>query len=232
MNKETANQESAMENMQADTGNPDNSTETGQPADGQAAAAANAEAEAQTEFLKNVYLNGYAALKTYFDDVEGQIQGLQHYGPVFLYRVKDKDGDLYACGFLLRELVAKFQGGGDPAQWMASFFFELMKTKGGKELPSPPTNEDEVKALIDKTIVPHCIESIREEFSPEQVHIGLAWNEQFGPVLEAGFPAITDGNNVCASPLQLLLTHYQMNRDPAEVLVNGLYTIQKENGIE
>lgn len=186
----------------------------------------------KAEIIKNVYHNGYASLKTYFDEVEGQVLNLNVYGPVFAYRVKNASGDRYACGFLLRELIAKFQQGGNPAQWMASFFFEMMKAEGGKELPKPPEGEEEVKAIVDKVLVPHCIEAVREEFAPEEVHVGLAWNEQYGPVLEAGFPDIKEGNNVCASPLQLLLTHYQLNRDPSELLVQGLYNIRKEHGLE
>jgi hypothetical protein len=57
-------------------------------------------------------------------------------------------------------------------------------------------------------------------------------HEQAGPVLEAGFPAIKEGNNVCAMPFHLLLTMQLLNRDPADPVVNGLYKIRKEHGLE
>ena len=94
----------------------------------------------------------------------------------------------------------------------------------GKALPKPASSEN--------VLVPQCIKEITEEFAPEDVHVGLAWNEKLGPVFEAGFPAISDGNNVCAFPLHLLLTHLQLNRDPSELLVQGMYNIRKEHGLE
>ncbi|TVY04334.1 hypothetical protein [Cohnella terricola] len=185
--------------------------------------------EKLAELIKAVHHNGLTALKMHFEDVEGQVLNQEIYGPVFVYQVKDQANNGYACGFFLRELVAKFQSGGDPAQWMASFFIELMKTEGGKLLPKPPASEDEAKALIDKVLVPHCINAVREEFAPEQVHAGLDWNEQHGPVLEAGFPEIREGNNVCAIPLHLLYTHLLLNRDPADLLLQGMYKIQEDH---
>lgn len=185
------------------------------------------------ELVKAVYHNGMTALKMYFDEVAGQVLNQETYGPVFIFQVKDKSGGVYACGFMMQEMVARFRtGGGDPAEWMASFFFELMKDEGGKPLPKPPSNEEEAKALIDHTLVPHCIEAVKSEFAPEQVHAGLGFVPEHGPVFEAGFPAIRDGNNVCAIPLNLLFTHYMLNRDPAEMLVQGLYKIREEHGME
>ncbi|WP_379133771.1 hypothetical protein [Paenibacillus sp. sgz500958] len=188
--------------------------------------------ERWAELIKAVHHNGLLALKKRFSEVEVQLMNLEAYGPVFVFHVKDESKDVYSCGFFIRELVARFQSGNDPSLWMASFFYELMKTKGGKALPQLPSSEDEAKALIDKVLVPQCIEAVREEFAPEQVHAGLAWNQDVGPVFEAGFPAITEGNNVCAIPLQLLLTHLELNRDPSELLVQGLYNIRKEHGME
>ncbi|WP_245864358.1 hypothetical protein [Paenibacillus donghaensis] len=184
------------------------------------------------ELLKAVHHNGLVALKMHFKEVEGQLVKLDAYGPVFVFHVKNDAGEVYSCGFFLRELIARFQSGNNPSVWMASFFVDLMKTEGGKALPQPAGSEDEAKAIIDNVLVPKCIAEITEEFAPEQIHAGLAWNEQFGPVFEAGFPAITAGNNVCAIPLHLLYTHLQLNRDPVELLLQGLYNIRKEHGME
>ncbi len=184
------------------------------------------------ELLKAVFHNGIVALKMSFSDVEGQVLNLEAYGPVFIYRVKDQENSDYYCGFFLRELANRFQSGNSPEIWMASFFHELMKIKGGNSMPRPLTSEEEAKAAVDNVLVPMCIAAVTEEFAPEQVHAGLAWNEEHGPVFEAGFPAITDGNNVCAIPLHLLLMHLQLNRDPSELLLQGLYKIREENGME
>ena len=188
--------------------------------------------EKWNELLKAVFHNGIVALKMSFSEVEGQVLNLEAYGPVFVYRVKDKANDDYYCGFFLRELAGRFQSGSSPEIWMASFFHEMMKTKGGNSMPKPLPNEEEAKAVVDNVLVPMCIAAVREEFAPEDVHAGLAWNEEHGPVFEAGFPAITEGNNVCAIPLHLLLTHLQLNRDPSELLLQGMYKIRQEHGME
>jgi hypothetical protein len=188
--------------------------------------------EEMAQLLKAVHHNGLVALRVHFKDVEGQVLNMEAYGPVFVFHVKSELDQVYSCGFFLRELIARFQSGNDPSLWMASFFVELMKTEGGKPLPKPPANEDEAKAIIDNVLVPKCIEEIKGEFAPEEVHVGLAWNQELGPVFEAGFPVITEGNNVCAFPLHLLLTHLQLNRDPSELLVQGMYNIRKEHGLE
>ncbi|WP_241675007.1 hypothetical protein [Paenibacillus luteus] len=188
--------------------------------------------EKWAELLKAVHHNGLVALKTQYDNVEGQVLNLEAYGPVFVFHVKDETDSVYSCGFFLRELIARFQSGNDPALWMASFFVELMETKGGKTLPQPASSEDEAKAIIDNLLVPQCIKAVTEEFAPEKVHAGLAWNEDHGPVFEAGFPSIIEGNNVCAIPLHILLTHLQLNRDPGELLLQGLYDIREKNGMD
>ncbi|MFF2481902.1 hypothetical protein [Paenibacillus sp. NPDC058071] len=210
MNKETTNT------------NIDNNSEKGQQAT----------PEQMMELVKAVYHNGTVALKMFFDEVEGQVLNQENYGPVFVFQVKDEANDSYACGFFLHELVAKFQSGGDPAQWMASFYFEMMKNGGGKPLPTPPADEEGAKAFIDNQLVPLCINAVRSEFEPETVHAGLDFNPQFGPVFETGFPTIRDGNNVCAVPLHLLYTHMMLNRDPAELLIQGLYKIREEHGLQ
>lgn len=189
--------------------------------------------EKMVELLKAVYHNGLTALKMFFDEVAGQVLNQERYGPVFVFQVRDANKHVYACGFFLQELIAKFQSGKDPAQWLASFFFELMNQHGeGKGLPTPPSGEEETKALIDHTLVPHCIAAVREEFAPEQVHAGLGFVPENGPVFEAGFPSVKDGNNVCAVPLHVLITHHLLNRDPAEILIQGLYNIREQHGLD
>ncbi|WP_440832172.1 hypothetical protein [Paenibacillus sp. 22594] len=188
--------------------------------------------EQMAELVQAVHHNGMVALKMHFNEVQGQVMNLEAYGPVFVFHVMDEAKDVYSCGFFLRELIARFQTNNSPNIWMASFFIDLMKVKGGKALTPPPTSEEEAKAMIDNVLVPHCIAAVREEFAPEQVHAGLAWNETHGPVFEAGFPALTEGNNVCAIPLHMLLIHLQLNRDPSELLLQGLYNIRKEHGLD
>jgi hypothetical protein len=184
------------------------------------------------ELLKAVYHNGTVALSKHLRGVQGQVLNFEAYGPVFIYHVKDESNHVYSCGFFLQELIGKFQSENDAALWMTSFYVDLMKNKEGKALPKPATNEEEAKALVDNVLVPQLIEAVREEFAPEQVHAGLIWNEEIGPAFEVGFPGVTEGNNVCAVPLHLLLTHYQLNRDPSELLLQGLYKIRKEHGLD
>ncbi|MWC31230.1 hypothetical protein [Paenibacillus sp. MMS18-CY102] len=184
------------------------------------------------ELIKGVLHNGQVALKTNFDQVEGQVLHHDNYGPIFIYQVQDSSNNGYVCGFFLRELLTRFQANEDPSDWMASFYFEMMKAEGGRPLPDPPGTEEEAKTLIDQVLIPHCISVVKEEFAPEEVHAGLAMNEEYGPVFETGFPAITDGNNVCAFPLHLLFTQLLLNRDPSDVLLQGLYKIREEHGLE
>lgn len=188
--------------------------------------------EKWNELIKAVHHNGMVALKMYFKEVQSQIINLAAFGPVFVYHVKNESGDVYSTGFFLRELVNRFQSDKNPEVWVSSFFHEMMKTKGGQTLPKQPESEDEAKAIIDNKVIPLCIKTVEEEFAPEKVHAGLAWNEDHGPVFEAGFPSITDGNNVCAVPLQLLFTHFQLNRDPSELVLAGMYNIRKQHGLE
>ncbi|MGO4346114.1 hypothetical protein AB4Z45_11570 [Paenibacillus sp. MCAF9] len=187
--------------------------------------------EEWAELIKAVYDNGLAALRIQYNDVEAQVSNFHDYGPVFIFHVKDESGSRYSCGFFLHELLNRFQSDNDPAVWMSSFFVELMETKGGKPLPKPATNEAEAKAIIDNILVPECIKAVTEEFAAEQVHAGLAWKEDHGPVFEAGFPALTGGNNICAISLHFLLIHLQLNRDPGDLLIQEMYNIRKEHGI-
>ncbi|WP_127567867.1 hypothetical protein [Paenibacillus xylaniclasticus] len=192
---------------------------------------ANEEANAEqfAELVKAVHHNGLTALRMHFDNVEGQVLNQEVFGPVFVYQVKDASNNGYVCGFFLHELITQFQHGSNPAQWMASFFVDMMKTEGGRLLPKPPANEDEAKAMIDKYLVPRCIDAINEEFGPDQVHAGLGFHQEHGPVFEAGFPSIVNGNNVCAFPINLLATLVLMNRDPSDLVLQALYKIKDEH---
>ncbi|WP_151736223.1 hypothetical protein [Paenibacillus tengchongensis] len=210
-----------------------NETATNEPTNGQETANSEKMTEENwNELIRAVHHNGTVALKMKFENVESQILNLAAYGPIFVYHVRNEANELYSCGFFLRELIARFQSGNDPSLWMASFFYELMKTEGGKPLPDLPANEEGAKKIVDTVLVPQLLEAIREEFAPLELHAGLALNEEHGPVFEAGFREITDGPNVCAVPLHMLLTHLQLNRDPSELIIQGLYNIRKQHGLE
>lgn len=203
---------------------------TGEQAEG----AGKSDSEKAQELIAAVHWNGLQALKMEFGEqaVEGQVMNHEVYGPIFTYMVKSAEGQPYVSGFFLREMIAGFQQKQDPSLWLSSFYVDLMKSPEGKLLPRPPQSEDEAKALIDKIIVPHCVKAVREEFAPEPVHADLELHEEHGPVVEAGFPSITEGNNVCAMPLHFLMAHYLLNRDPADLLIQGLYRIREEHGLD
>lgn len=188
--------------------------------------------EKWNELIKAVHHNGLVSLRTTFHEVTGHVRNHEAFGPMFIFTVKDSAHDEYECGFFLHELVRLFQSDNDPAVWMASFFVELMKTKGGKLLPKPPANENETKAVIDQQILAPCIAAVKEEFAPEQVHAGLQWHKEYGPVFESGFPSIKEGNNVCAFQIDLLMMHVMLNRDPAELPLQALYKIRAEHGLD
>jgi hypothetical protein len=188
--------------------------------------------EKWNELFHAVHHNGIVSLSAHFNEVTGRVWNHEELGPIFIFRVKNDSGHEYECGYFLRELVGKFQSDDNPSEWMASFFVELMKNEGGKTLPTPPASDDEVKAIVDHQIAAPCITAIKEEFGADQVHAGLQWHPEHGAVLEAGFPAITEGNNVCAFKLDLLIMHVLLNRDPAELIINGLYKIREEHGME
>jgi len=186
------------------------------------------------ELVEALYRHAEQALKSQFEECEvaGQVVSHAVYGPIFTFQVKNPDGGAYACGFLMNELIAAFRNNNDPAMWLSSFFVELMRKGDSQLLPIPPKSDDEAKALFDGVIVPYCAKTIREEFEPEQVYVDLDFHEEHGPVLEAGFPSIVEGSNVCAMPLHFLMAQYLLNRDPAEPVIQGLYRIRKEHGIE
>lgn len=188
------------------------------------------------QVVQALHDNGLKALRFKFEDeqVDGQVLNHEVYGPIFTFKVETRDGGKYATGFFMRELLQTFQSNEDPALWISSFFFDLMDGHEGADrlLPKPPQSEEDAKALIDNIIVPYCAKTIRDEFPNEQVYVDLDLNEQHGPVLEAGFTAISDGNNICALPLHVLIAHFLLNRDPAEPMIQGLYRIREEHGLE
>ena len=188
--------------------------------------------EKWNELIQAVQHNGFVSLRTYFDEVTGRIWNHEAYGPMLIYSVKDDSNNDYECGFFMRELIAKFQSGNDPSQWMSSFFVDLMKTPGGKTLPKPPASEKDVKAIIDHQIVKPCIEAVQEEFGTEQVRIGLDLHPEHGAMLKAGFPFIKEGNNMCAFAIDLLITHVLLNREPSEVIGQGLYNISEQQKLQ
>jgi len=158
-------------------------------------------------------------------EVEGQVAEHPMYGHLFAFRLKDQNHS-YACGFLLAELVRNFQSKEDPGEWLSSFYVDMIKSGESNLFPAPPQSEEEAKKIIDEKVVPHCAQSIREEFD-EPVHVDLELNPEHGPVLEAGFPSIKDGNNTCAMPLNFLLTLYLLNRDPSEPIIQALYKLRE-----
>ncbi|MCD1260608.1 hypothetical protein B5M42_017535 [Paenibacillus athensensis] len=158
----------------------------------------------------------------------GQIGQHPAHGPLFAFTL-EKDGNTYACGFLLNEVVRAFQGDENPGVWLSSYFVDMIRAGQHNPLPVPPQTEDEAKAVYDNNIVPHCAQSAREEFDGETVYVDLEFHEEAGPILEAGFPAIKEGNNTCAMPLAFLMTLYLLNRDPAEPLIAALYKLKSEH---
>jgi hypothetical protein len=182
--------------------------------------------EAILQFFKHVQ----QALQEQFDEygVEGQIGQHPVYGTMFAYTL-NRDGKTYSCGFFLNELARNFQSKDNPAMWLSSFFVDLIRSPDSRPLPNPPQTEEEAKALFDGYIVPHCAKSIRDEFPDEQVYVDLELHPEHGPVLEAGFPAVKEGNNTCAMPLHYLLTLYLLNRDPADPLIQAMYRLYEEN---
>lgn len=165
--------------------------------------------------------------------VEGQILNDAKMGPLFAYRLKEEKSDKeYACGFFINELLEKHKDTEAAKQWLASFFIDMINEGNSKPFPMPPKSQEESKKLFDEIIVPHCGKSVREEFMLENVYVNLSMHAQAGPVLEAGFPSIKEGNNVCAMPFHYLLTLYLLNRDPSDALINGLYKIREEHGLD
>ncbi|MCM3631935.1 MULTISPECIES: hypothetical protein [Paenibacillus] len=191
--------------------------------------------EEAKKLISTIYSRSLKMLQLEFESfqVEGRIMNHPGFGPLFAYQLKDNDSDKqYACGFLMNEMLEKHKDAARAQQWLASFFIDMIDEQVSKPLPTPPQSQEESKKLFDQQIMPHCASSVREEFNTEKLYINISVHEKVGPVLEAGFPSIKDGNNVCAMPIQYLLTLYLLNRDPAEPLVNGLYLIREQHGLD
>jgi hypothetical protein len=182
------------------------------------------------EALVMLHNHTQQVLQQQFEDykVEGQVGQHPVYGPIFAYTLQ-QSGKSYSCGFFFNELLHNFQTRDNSGQWISSFFVELIRNPESRPLPDPPQTEDEVKAFIDQQIVPYCTQSVRDEFSEETVHVDLELHPEQGPVLEAGFPSMKEGNNTCAMPLHYLMTLHLLNRDPAEPLIEALYKIHDEH---
>ncbi|UJF31320.1 hypothetical protein [Paenibacillus hexagrammi] len=171
-------------------------------------------------------------LKEYFSEyeVDGQIGNNPAYGPMLAFTLS-KDGKSSSCGFFLNEIMRNFQSNPNAILWLSSFFVDLLRSPDSHPLPSPPQTEDDAKALFDKHIVPYCAQTVREEFSDQQVYVDLELHPEHGPVLETGFVAVKEGNNTCALPLHYLLTLYLLNRDPAEPIIQAMYKLYEENNL-
>lgn len=190
--------------------------------------------EETKKLIAALYSRSLQMLQAEFDhyEIKGQIINHSSFGPLFAYQLQENNSEnKYACGFFINELLEKHKDAARAQQWLASFFIDMLDEQVSKPLPKPPQSQDESKKLIDEHVIPHCIQSVRAEFALEKVYVNLAMHEKAGPVLEAGFPTIKEGNNVCAMPIPYLLTLYLLNRDPAEPLVNGLYNIREQHGL-
>jgi hypothetical protein len=179
------------------------------------------------ELIKNVFLLVQGTLIEQFPEyeVDGQVGHHNQHGPMMAFTLKKED-KTYTSGFLLSELVRQFQSNPHAVMWLSSFFVDLLRSPESKLLPTPPQTEDEAKELFDNVIIPHCVQSVREEFDPEPILVDLGLNQEHGPVLEASFVSIIEGNNTCAMPLHYLLTMYLMNRDPADSIIQALFQIK------
>ncbi len=184
----------------------------------------------QEEAIPLLYRHVQQVLEQQFEgfEVKGQVGQHPVYDPVFAYTLK-RNGNVYSCGFFFNELLNSFQNRDNPAQWLSSFFIDLTRSPESRPLPNPPQSEEDAKALIEQQVVPNCAHSAREEFSQETVYVGIGHDPEQGAVLEAGFPSIKEGNNMCTLPLHYLMTLHLLNRDPAEPLIEALYKIHNEH---
>ncbi|MEW9700515.1 hypothetical protein [Paenibacillus sp. SI8] len=184
----------------------------------------------QAKVILTWFQNVQQVLKAQYEDyeIDGQIGNNPTYGPMFAYTVS-KDGKSCACGFFLNEIMRNFQNNPNAGLWLSSFFVDLLRSPDNHPLPNPPQSEDDAKELLDKHIVPYCASAVREEFPDQKIYVDLELHPEHGPVLEAGFVAVEDGNNTCALPLQYLMTLYLLNRDPAEPMIQAMYRLYEEN---
>ncbi|QGG55610.1 hypothetical protein [Paenibacillus sp. B01] len=186
------------------------------------------------QMIAALYQHGELALRSFYQDeyeVDGQVVNHPMYGPLFTYRLLDANKNPHSVGFFMNELVHNFQKNEDPALWMSSFFVDILRGERSR-LPPPPQNEEEAKYLFDQIIVPHCAKMCRAEFEDEPVHVDIDIHPDHGPVVEAGFPSIREGNNVVAMPFHYLLALHLLNRDTADPLITGLYKIREEHGLD
>ncbi len=180
--------------------------------------------------IKGIFMLVQHILTEAFPDyqVEGEIAEHPIFGNLFAYQIT-KDEHSYACGFLMSEVIQKLQTNPNPTMWLSSFFHDMIDSGEARPFPAPPGTEEEAKQLVDQVLVPGIASTVRGEFAPEPIHIDLELHEEYGPILEAGVPAIKDGNNTCAVPLSFLYTLHHMNRDPSEPVVNAIYRLLEEH---
>lgn len=175
------------------------------------------------ELTRNILADEY---KDY--EVDGQVAHHPGFGRLFAFRLQ-KDGKFYTCGFMLTELIQVYKNNANPPLWLASFFYDMIQAGESRGFPNPPQTDDEANKVLQEVVLPLVMKGVQEEFTEEnQVYVDLEVNEQLGPVLELGFPQITDGPNTCAIPLQYFMTMYLMNRDPSEHAVQSLHRLLEE----
>lgn len=161
-------------------------------------------------------------------EVDGQVAFHPTYGHMFAFRIK-KEESFYTCGFMLTELIRVFQSNANPPLWLSSFFYDMIQEGVNRPFPNPPSSDEEANSILQEQVLPLVMKGVSEEFDEgNQVYVDMNNNEQIGPVLELGFPSITDGPNTCAIPLQYFLTMYLMNRDPSEHAVQSLNKLLDE----
>lgn len=165
-------------------------------------------------------------LQEQFDDYEvgGQIAKHETYDYLFFFQLI-KENKVYQCGFFMNELVRRFQLKQNLELWISSFFVDLINTNESQPLPTQPESDEEAKRLMDGTVLPIIAKSIQEEYPEGSVQYRISMHPKMGLVIEAGFPAIKEGNNTCIIPLQYLLMLYLMNRDPSEPVIQALDTL-------
>lgn len=188
--------------------------------------------EVWDSLMKTIFQRGLAALRPFFPNVEGLIVTDEKFGQIFIYRVTNDFKQSYDCGFFLRELAEQFQDGGrDAGEWMASFFYELMKTsKFGKELPGPHESEEKEEEFIDHVLFPHCLGAVSEEFSPLRITGKRGLDDNLTPVLELGFMDIP--TEKCVFPIHYLYKMMQLNRDPSDTLLIALTKLRQKHVVE
>lgn len=179
--------------------------------------------QAWFQLTRNVLADEY---KDY--QVDGQVAFHPNYGHLFAFRIQ-KDDKFYTCGFMLTELIRVYQTNGNPPLWLSSFFYDMIQEGTSRAFPNPPSNDEEANKILQEQVLPLVMKGIQEDFDANQVYVDLDNNEELGPVLELGFPSITDGPNTCAIPLQYFLTMYLLNRDPSEHAVQSLNRLLEEN---